>query len=224
MIYRAGHRDTVRWGPFVQGDILKPADLDQAFKRYQPKSVIHFAALAYVGDSVAQPLAYYQNNVSGLINVLDAIVRHGADTIVFSKDALLMVSRTLFLIVAMKPANKAKEANCGGVCGGERSGVGGAKGGGQGEYASAQHVLDPEPGARVTNALERIRPLSPSHRSMRMHDSSRWEKVQDADARDFPRLLRARRQRRRYHRAAKREYEFSPSSVDCPITASRSAV
>src|SRR6266478_8441102 len=38
-------------------------------------------------------------------------------------------------IVAMKPANKAKEAHCGGVCGGERSGVGGAKGGGQGEYA-----------------------------------------------------------------------------------------
>ena len=79
-----GHRDMVQWGPFVQGDILKPADLEQAFKRYQPKSVIHFAAFAYVGESVAQPLAYYQNNVSGLINVLDAMVRHDADTIVFS--------------------------------------------------------------------------------------------------------------------------------------------
>ena len=79
-----GHRDMVRWGPFVQGDILQPADLDRAFEQYQPKSVIHFAALAYVGESVAQPLAYYQNNVSGLINVLDAMVRHGADTVVFS--------------------------------------------------------------------------------------------------------------------------------------------
>ena len=79
-----GHRDMVQWGPLVEGDILQPADLDLAFKRYQPKSVIHFAALAYVGESVAQPLAYYQNNVSGLINVLDAMVRHGADTIVFS--------------------------------------------------------------------------------------------------------------------------------------------
>ena len=39
------------------------------------------------------------------------------------------------VIVAVKPANKAKEAHCGGVCGGGRSGVGGAKGGGQGEYA-----------------------------------------------------------------------------------------
>src|SRR5262249_41673938 len=44
------------------------------------------------------------------------------------------------VIVAMKPANKAKEAHCGGVCGGEGSGVLGAKGGGQGEYASAQRV------------------------------------------------------------------------------------
>jgi hypothetical protein len=56
------------------------------------------------------------------------------------------------VIVAMKPANKAKEAHCGGVCGGERSGVGGAKGGGQGEYARAQHVLDPEPGSRDKRA------------------------------------------------------------------------
>ena len=55
-------------------------------------------------------------------------------------------------IVAVKPANKAKEAHCGGVCGGERSGVGGAKGGGQGEYAPAQHVLDPEPGSRDKRA------------------------------------------------------------------------
>jgi UDP-arabinose 4-epimerase len=79
-----GHREMVQWGPFIQGDILQPADLDRAFRRYQPKSVIHFAALAYVGESVEQPLVYYHTNVSGLINVLDAMIRHGADTIVFS--------------------------------------------------------------------------------------------------------------------------------------------
>ena len=56
------------------------------------------------------------------------------------------------VIVAMKPANKAKKAPCGGICGGGRSGVGGAKGGGQGEYASAKHVLDSEPGSRVKDA------------------------------------------------------------------------
>ena len=79
-----GYSDMVRWGPFVQGDMLYPADLDRAFEQYQPKAVIHFAALSYVGESVAKPLAYYQNNVSGLINVLGAMVRHGADTIAFS--------------------------------------------------------------------------------------------------------------------------------------------
>ena len=56
------------------------------------------------------------------------------------------------VIVAMKPANKAKEARCGGICGGGRSGVGGAKGGGQGECAPAKHVLGSEPGSRVTGA------------------------------------------------------------------------
>src|SRR5262249_19595054 len=52
------------------------------------------------------------------------------------------------VIVAVKPANKAKEAHCGSVCGGGRSGVGGAKGGGQGEYAPVKHALGSEPGSR----------------------------------------------------------------------------
>ena len=55
-------------------------------------------------------------------------------------------------IVAVKPANKAKKAHCGDVCGGGRSGVGGAKGGGQGEYAPAKHVLDSAPGSRGKGA------------------------------------------------------------------------
>jgi len=56
------------------------------------------------------------------------------------------------VIVAVKPANKARNAHCGDVCGGRRSGVGGAKDGGQGEYAQAKHALDSEPGSRVTSA------------------------------------------------------------------------
>ena len=55
-------------------------------------------------------------------------------------------------IVVMKPANKAKEAHRGGICGGGRSGVGGAKGGGQGERAPAKHALGSELGSRVTGA------------------------------------------------------------------------
>jgi hypothetical protein len=56
------------------------------------------------------------------------------------------------VIVAMKPANKAKKAPCGGVCGGGRGGVGGAKGEDQGEGGLAKHALDSEPGSRVTGA------------------------------------------------------------------------
>ena len=60
--------------------------------------------------------------------------------------------KSYLVVVAEKPANKAKEAHCGEICGGGRSGVGGAKGGGQGEYAPAKHVLDSAPGPRVKGA------------------------------------------------------------------------
>ena len=56
------------------------------------------------------------------------------------------------VIVAMKPANKARKAHRGGICVGGRGGVGGANGGGLGEYAPAKHVLDSEPGSRVKGA------------------------------------------------------------------------
>lgn len=79
-----GHAACVRWGPLVQGDILDPAALEAAFERYRPSAVVHFAALAYVGESAQRPLAYYRTNVAGLINVLDAMARFGSGAIVFS--------------------------------------------------------------------------------------------------------------------------------------------
>jgi UDP-arabinose 4-epimerase len=79
-----GHADFVRWGPLVVGDILDPESLDRAIEQYRPTAVIHFAAFAYVGESVSDPLSYYRNNSSGLISVLDAMRRNSIDTIVFS--------------------------------------------------------------------------------------------------------------------------------------------
>jgi UDP-arabinose 4-epimerase len=79
-----GYSGSIRWGTLFKGDILNRTELEQAFNYCQPKCVIHFAALAYVGESVTDPLAYYQTNVAGLINVLSAMVKFGADTIVFS--------------------------------------------------------------------------------------------------------------------------------------------
>ena len=84
-------------------------------------------------------------------------------------------------IVAVKPANKAKEAHCGGICGGGRSGVGGAKGGGQGECAPAKHVLGSEPGSRVTGAGAYTATL-PSHTrgGSRMRESRTYGSVRGA--------------------------------------------
>ncbi len=65
-------------------------------------------------------------------------------------------------IVAVKPANKAKEAHRGGICGGGRSGAGGAKGADQGECGPAKHAPDTEPGKGVTGAGPHTESL-PSH-------------------------------------------------------------
>jgi UDP-arabinose 4-epimerase len=79
-----GHADFVRWGPLVIGDVLDLAALDEAIKQYRPTAVIHFAAFAYVGESVADPLSYYKNNSCGIVSVLDAMARNGVERIVFS--------------------------------------------------------------------------------------------------------------------------------------------
>ncbi|MEF3698646.1 UDP-glucose 4-epimerase GalE [Desulfolutivibrio sp.] len=82
MVY--GHDWAVKWGPLVKGDILNAADLDGVFAKYKPVGVLHFAAFAYVGESVQNPAKYYHNNVTGTLSLLDAMRRHGCGHIVFS--------------------------------------------------------------------------------------------------------------------------------------------
>jgi UDP-arabinose 4-epimerase len=68
------HAENVRWGPLVVGDILDRCALDSAFELYHPKAVIHFAGLAYVGDSFRDPLRYYRTNTAGMITILKAML------------------------------------------------------------------------------------------------------------------------------------------------------
>lgn len=82
MIY--GHEWAVKWGPLVRGDILDPAVLDAVFTEYKPEAVLHFAAFAYVGESVTDPEKYYRNNVAGSLSLLSAMRRHDCKRIVFS--------------------------------------------------------------------------------------------------------------------------------------------
>jgi UDP-arabinose 4-epimerase len=79
-----GHREAVRWGPLYQVDIRDREALSTAFAEIRPAAVMHFAALAYVGDSMRDPLAYYDTNVAGTLSLLGAMRANGCPTIVFS--------------------------------------------------------------------------------------------------------------------------------------------
>jgi UDP-arabinose 4-epimerase len=79
-----GHRSAVRWGAFVEGNILDSERLIHVMEEYRPIGVIHFAASAYVGESVEKPAKYYQNNVNGTQSLLDACQRSGTRNIIFS--------------------------------------------------------------------------------------------------------------------------------------------
>ena len=79
-----GHAWAVKWGPFEHGDILVGERILDVLQRFQPLAVIHFAAFAYVGESVMDPAKYYRNNVVGTLNLLDAMREAGVGSIVFS--------------------------------------------------------------------------------------------------------------------------------------------
>lgn len=79
-----GHRANVRWGPLVEGDLEDTERLATAVRTFLPECVIHFAASAYVGESVEDPGKYYRNNVAGSIALLGSCRATGLARIVFS--------------------------------------------------------------------------------------------------------------------------------------------
>lgn len=72
---------------FIKGDILDGELLDDLFKKYDIDSVIHFAGLKAVGESVSIPLRYYQNNVGGSMSLFESMKKNGVKNIVFSSSA-----------------------------------------------------------------------------------------------------------------------------------------
>nr|WP_070961493.1 UDP-glucose 4-epimerase GalE [Hyphomonas sp. Mor2] len=79
-----GHRDLVKWGDLIEGDILDQAHLTESLQRVRPDAVAHFAAYAYVAESMSEPAMYYRNNVGGTMNLLDAMVSAKVEQMVFS--------------------------------------------------------------------------------------------------------------------------------------------
>lgn len=79
-----GHREAVKWGHFVQGDLKNIDDIEKVFRSYTIDAVFHFAAYAYVGESVQEPEKYYYNNVANTLNLLHVMKKYGCNKIIFS--------------------------------------------------------------------------------------------------------------------------------------------
>ena len=80
----AGHRELAKWGPLVVGDLGDGATLAKVLRDFRIDAVMHFAAHAYVGESVTDPAKYYRNNVASTVTLLDCMRKAGVDAIVFS--------------------------------------------------------------------------------------------------------------------------------------------
>jgi UDP-glucose 4-epimerase len=79
-----GHREFVKWGPAEEGDIRDRARLDEVLAKHKPSAILHFAALIEVGESVKDPVSFYENNVIGTLTLLSAAQAAGINAFVFS--------------------------------------------------------------------------------------------------------------------------------------------
>ncbi len=71
----------------VEGDIRSKDDLERVFSSHKIDAVIHFAGLKAVGESVEQPLRYYDNNVNGTVKLCEVMVKYNCKSIIFSSSA-----------------------------------------------------------------------------------------------------------------------------------------
>ena len=79
-----GHREFVKWGPAEEGDIRDRGRLDEVLAKHKPAAILHFAALIEVGESVKDPVSFYENNVIGTLTLLSAAQAAGVNAFVFS--------------------------------------------------------------------------------------------------------------------------------------------
>src|SRR5260221_2748687 len=79
-----GHRDFVKWGPLVVGDVGDTKRVAEAIAAHEVVAVMHFAAFSQVGESVGDPQKYYMNNLCGTLSLLKAMLEQGCTRLVFS--------------------------------------------------------------------------------------------------------------------------------------------
>jgi len=92
---------------FYAGNYQDPALMSRILKQEKIDGVIHFAAFKAVGESVEQPLAYYQNNVAGFINLVDLLLKNGVNQLVFSSSAAVYGQPPVKKVTEETPTNPA---------------------------------------------------------------------------------------------------------------------
>jgi UDP-arabinose 4-epimerase len=100
-----GHKHAVRWGPLEVGDIRDAQRLCEVIRKYQPELTMHFAARAYVGESVRAPLDYFDVNVGGTIALLQCTTQAGINKIVFSSSCAVYGTPARLPITEDTPQN-----------------------------------------------------------------------------------------------------------------------
>jgi len=98
-----GHREFVKWGDFVEGDLADPEALRSCFRRYPIRSVMHFGAFTYVGESVSDPGKYYGNNVANTLNLLSVMREFGVPYFIFSSSCAVYGAPREILITENHP-------------------------------------------------------------------------------------------------------------------------
>lgn len=79
-----GHRELVKWGPLIEGDVGDRQMIELALREVRPMAVLHFGAASFVSESMSLPGKYYRNNVGGSLTLLEAMVATDVSRIVFS--------------------------------------------------------------------------------------------------------------------------------------------
>lgn len=79
-----GHESAIKWGPLIMANIDDYNALEDAFVVHRPVAVLHFAAFAYVGESMSNPTLYFRNNAFNTLTLLEAMRRYDVTSIVFS--------------------------------------------------------------------------------------------------------------------------------------------
>ncbi len=82
-----GNVKSIKWGPFVRGDIQESKKLLSVLRRYKPIGVMHFAALTAARDSIQQPSEYYESNLIGTKRLLDVCIKENIKKFIFSSSA-----------------------------------------------------------------------------------------------------------------------------------------